>query len=124
MAVYGTARMAPKIPPTIVPIVRASSTISGCMLRVRPITTGWRRLPSIWFTAITMITTIRASTGPVVTTVTAAARIPATVAPTTGMNAPMNTITASGTASGTPTTARPMPMRTASTRATVAVPRT
>ena len=105
-AVIGTARMAPKIPPTMVPTVRARSTTIACRLRVRPITTGWRRSPSIWLTTTTTPATIRAVHGPLVT------------------SPPMNTMTASGSAKGTPSRARGTPMNTASTAATTAVPRT
>ena len=123
-AVIGTARMAPKIPPTMVPTVRASSTTIACRLRVRPITTGWRRSPSIWLTTTTTPATIRAVHGPLVTSATRSARIPAAVAPTIGTNPPMNTMTASGSAKGTPSRARGTPMNTASTAETTAVPRT
>ena len=116
--------MAPKMPPTRVPTVRASSTMSACRLSVRPMMIGCRTLPSIWFTTMIHATTARAMSGPLVTRATRAATTPAMVAPITGMKAVTNTSTASGTASGTPKTSRNAPISTASTRATNAVPRT
>ena len=88
------------------------------------ITTGCSRSPSSWFTAMTIATTMSATTGPFATSATSAARMPATVAPTSGMNAVRNTMTESGRASGTCRITRPMPIATASTSATIAVPRT
>ncbi len=65
-----------------------------------------------------------AVTGPLTTSATSTATAPLMVAPTTGMNAPRKTRAASGSAVGTPKANRPMPMPTASTKATRTVART
>ncbi len=62
--------------------------------------------------------------GPFATNATSAPRAPATVAPTRGMKERRNTSTDSGSASGTCNIASPIPIPTASTSATLAVPRT
>ncbi|KQS17085.1 hypothetical protein ASG05_05945 [Frigoribacterium sp. Leaf186] len=123
-AMSGTAMTAPTTPPRIVPAVSATRMTRPCNCSVRPMSTGCSRLPSSWFTTTTTATTARAVPGPLATSATRAARMPAAVAPTSGMNAVRNTTTASGSARGTPRAKRPMPMPTASTAATVAVPRT
>ena len=73
---------------------------------------------------MTIATTMSATIGPFATSATSAARMPAMVAPTIGMNDVRNTITASGNASGTCRITSPSPMKNASTKATIAVPRT
>jgi hypothetical protein len=60
---------------------------------------------------------------PLASRATITARKPVTRAPTTGTKAPRKMSEASGSASGMPMIARPLPMATASTRATSEVAR-
>lgn len=87
-------------------------------------TTGCRKWPSSWFTPTTTARMIRALAGPLATNATSTDNVPATVAPTSGMKDPRNTMTPSGNASGTRRISKAAVMPTASTVATIAVRRT
>ncbi len=79
---------------------------------------------STCITATSTTSTISAVHGPWVTSAISTATVPVTSAPTSGTKAPRKMITASGIASGTPSRSMPIPMQTASMKATQTVPRT
>ncbi len=123
-AISGTATMAPPIPPMIEPAATPSTTPSGWTRTARPRISGCRMCPSICWTATSTTSIISAVNGPWVTSAISTAMVPVISAPTSGTNAPRKMITASGRASGTPSSSIPMPMNTASMKATQTVPRT
>src|SRR5665811_1403998 len=121
--IRGTAMTAPRMPATSVPAVTPSAITTGCSETCRPITIGCRTCPSNWpINAIPAPTRI-ALTGPLAASATTMAMTIANGAPTSGMNAPMNTSTASGAASGTPRISRMIIASRASDAATMKVPR-
>lgn len=123
-AISGTATIAPPMPPMMEPAATPRTTPSGWTRTARPRISGWRMCPSNCWTATSTTSTISAVHGVVVTSAIRTATVPVTSAPTSGTKAPRKMITASGSAIGTPSSWMPIPMQTASMKATQTVPRT
>jgi hypothetical protein len=123
IAVSGTARNAPRMPPTAAPAEMVEIVTTGCGSSAAPNTRGWTTSPLICCTTIARPHDGELHERPLVNQRDDRGQGAGDDRTMKGRNAPTKVSTARGTTSGTLRSSRPAARLTASTSTTIAVPR-